>query len=145
MVDNYRIKALDVHHETIAGETVIVNLASGKYYSLRGVGASIWTLFETGANQAQVIANIAHNYDKEPDAVKGEIEEFISRLKDEELIEPSGDVNQNRNPEYKPGSEAQAYQTPNIEVFSDMQELLLIDPVHEVDHSGWPNAKPDSE
>jgi len=30
---------------------------------------------------------------------------------------------------------------PKIEIFSDMQDILLLDPVHDVDQSGWPILK----
>ena len=33
------------------------------------------------------------------------------------------------------------YSTPVVEIFSDMQEILLLDPVHDVDKSGWPITK----
>jgi len=33
-----------------------------------------------------------------------------------------------------------AYAPPVLETFSDMQDLLLLDPIHEVDDAGWPMA-----
>ena len=33
------------------------------------------------------------------------------------------------------------YTSPEVETFSDMQEILLLDPVHDVDKSGWPISK----
>ena len=32
-----------------------------------------------------------------------------------------------------------AFEKPVIEKFSDMQEMLLLDPIHEVSEMGWPN------
>jgi hypothetical protein len=37
------------------------------------------------------------------------------------------------------GAAAQPYQEPKLGKYTDMQELLLLDPVHEVDEAGWPN------
>ena len=39
---HFRINNPKVIHETIDGETVIVNLDSGNYYSLDATGADIW-------------------------------------------------------------------------------------------------------
>ena len=36
----------------------------------------------------------------------------------------------------------QHFQSPEIQKFTDMEDLLLIDPIHEVDEeAGWPNIK----
>lgn len=31
-----------------------------------------------------------------------------------------------------------AYFAPKLDIYTDMQELLLLDPVHDVDETGWP-------
>ena len=33
--------------------------------------------------------------------------------------------------------------TNDIAVFSDMQELFLVDPIHDVDDAGWPSRPPE--
>ena len=38
-----RVNGPDVMHETIDGEVIVINLTSGNYYSVRGVGADIWS------------------------------------------------------------------------------------------------------
>jgi hypothetical protein len=32
--------------------------------------------------------------------------------------------------------------TPCLQKYTDMEELLLIDPIHEIDEVGWPSARP---
>ena len=36
------------------------------------------------------------------------------------------------------------FTTPTLEIFSDMQDILLLDPVHDVDERGWPINKNNS-
>ena len=36
------------------------------------------------------------------------------------------------------------FQTPTLNADSDMEDLLLLDPIHDVDEKGWPQAKPTS-
>ena len=33
------------------------------------------------------------------------------------------------------------YEKPKIETFSDMKDLLLLDPIHDVDETGWPSPR----
>ena len=35
-----------------------------------------------------------------------------------------------------------AFCEPRVETFSDLQDLFLVDPIHDVDEAGWPHAKP---
>jgi hypothetical protein len=34
---------------------------------------------------------------------------------------------------------------PVLERYTDMQELLFLDPIHDVDESGWPHRKVEGE
>jgi hypothetical protein len=34
------------------------------------------------------------------------------------------------------------FHAPVLQVYSDMQDLLLLDPIHEVDATGWPMPAP---
>ena len=34
------------------------------------------------------------------------------------------------------------YQAPVLQAFDDMQDLLLFDPIHEVEPTGWPQVSP---
>ena len=35
----------------------------------------------------------------------------------------------------------QPFEAPILNKYNDMQELLLLDPIHDVDEAGWPNTK----
>ena len=36
----------------------------------------------------------------------------------------------------------QQYAAPKLATYSDLQDLLLLDPIHDVDETGWPAARP---
>jgi len=36
------------------------------------------------------------------------------------------------------------WQLPVVQVYTDMQDLLLFDPIHEVGPEGWPNVADDA-
>ena len=144
MSPSLQVKGFDVHSETIAGETVIVHLATGNYYSLRGVGTAIWKLIETGADEASITRCIAEHYGRPVDGLDKDVGDFIARLRVEELIEDGQGQQSPADLALDAQSLEPAYAPPTIETYSDMQELLLIDPVHEVDDTGWPNKDSDA-
>ena len=48
-----RINAPHVVHETIDGETILIHLGTGAYYSLEGVGAHVWGLAVAGGEDGR--------------------------------------------------------------------------------------------
>jgi hypothetical protein len=138
----FNIKKPDVVHETIDGETVIVNLENGVYYSLRKSGVDIWNLIENGANFEELTAEITKRYHAAPDDIKKAIRELLITLQKEGLIQVSSSMHPvNQTPQTLPLAEniQIEFEYPILEKYSDMQELLLLDPIHEVDEDGWPN------
>jgi hypothetical protein len=141
----YRIKTPEVAHETIDGEAVIVNLESGYYYSLRDAGAEIWNLIDRGANTLQVKEQICQQYSGDAKVIGNTLQQFIEILEGENLIEPAPDSTETFNASSVPGSvgEKSAFQMPVLEKYDDMQQLLLLDPIHETDEEGWPHQLED--
>jgi hypothetical protein len=147
----YRINAPKVIHETIDGETVLVNLDSGNYYSLDGAGADVWGLLERGAPVEGIIGWVAGRYTGDRANIEKAVCQLIEALQREELILPDT----TRGPENSadcsgldkasPGEQLRSFVPPALHKYSDMQDLLLLDPIHEVDEAGWPNVKPDKD
>lgn len=128
-----------VVHEGIDNEVILINLDSGNYYSLRKVAGLIWQMLQNSYSQEQIISSITKACQQEEGAIKQEIDNFLDQLKEEELIKQSeqqkhADVQESLADLDVPTQ----YETPLFEKYSDMQELLLIDPIHEVDEAGWP-------
>jgi hypothetical protein len=71
------------------------------------------------------------------------MDDLVSELVEEGLIAeiPAGlDVTLSPNGAASGGlSAGLAYVPPVMNKHSDMQELLLLDPIHEVDEAGWPS------
>jgi Coenzyme PQQ synthesis protein D (PqqD) len=141
----FRINTPDVTHEVIDGEAVIINLVTGNYYSLQAEGAEIWNLLASGARSGTVVDQMTKCYEGEPSAIHDDVLGLISQLQQEQLILISNGVgtsavvdlpNEHTNGNGKP-----KFQTPVLHRFTDMQELLILDPIHEVDAAGWPHKK----
>jgi hypothetical protein len=143
----FRINGPKVIHETIDGETVIVNLDSGNYYSLDTVGADVWECMVKNSPVHRIIETIGSRYTGERNNIEMAIYQFIDEMQQENLIvidEFQGSAN---DALVDPGDEAEQikkrsiFATPVLNKYSDMQDLLLLDPIHDVDETGWPTSK----
>ena len=65
---------------------------------------------------------------------------FLQQLLDETLIAVSEAVEPRPQApgQGTAGGKRRTYVTPAFDRYTDMAELLLIDPVHDVDEAGWP-------
>ena len=145
----FRINNPKVIHETIDGETVIVNLDSGNYYSLDAIGADIWEYIVKNISIPGIIGTIASRYTGEREEIERAVNQFVDEMQRENLIavnESQEFVNMNEVYD-NPGNvteqmkEHGIFTPPVLNKYSDMQDLLLLDPIHEVDDTGWPNIK----
>ena len=146
----FRVNSPNVIQETIDGEVVIVNLDNGNYYSLDNVGAVIWSFIESGAAVAEVVVRIRQRYEGNHVDVEDAVNQFVAELQQEALIVPDGA----KEPEGIKGLDGQVetgadtkkfrFEVPTLHTYTDMQDLLLLDPIHEVDETGWPNVNPEN-
>ena len=135
-----------VTHETIDGEAVIINLDSGNYYSLVDVGSFIWGLIDKGASASEVQNVILDTYQGDAGDVAQGVQHLLAELQQENLIVPidvAGDIDFTKAAPSNNKHEKPSFNPPSLNKYSDMQELLLLDPIHDVDEAGWPKPVPD--
>lgn len=141
----YRINTSQVVFESFEEEIVLINLDNGNYYSLSGSAADIWRLIERGVSIPGIVARLGEVYHAEEDILGLEVERFIGELGAESLIVPSVERSGSSESEGPlpsgPGPGDAPFLAPRLERYTDMQDLLLLDPIHDVDESGWPKAK----
>jgi outer membrane protein assembly factor BamB len=145
MNQSFRVNSPKVAAETIDGEVVVVNLDSGHYYSLLSTGAYIWNCLENGRDLHDTVKQVIQTYDGKSDQIATSVNEFLDKLVSEELIvaidSPTNDA-QAVNVISGELVDKPRFEQPVLEKFTDMEDLLLLDPIHEVDlQSGWPNQK----
>lgn len=141
LVPQFRRNDPDLVYETIEGETVLVNLKSGSYYSLVGVGSLIWTELEAGRTVEEILSRLNREYDSSPQEIETAVRQLLDAMVQEELLtfEPRPDVTPSPEPVFAPPLATKSeFHVPHLQKFTDMQELLLLDPVHEADETGWP-------
>ncbi len=142
-----KINLPQVVHEAFDDEVVIVNLDTGNYYSLEGIGADIWRDIERGAGHQAIAESVAQHYDGERTDIDAAIDQLLAELQAEQIVTlvPAPPETGNDGSSSFVGTHAarekKRFTVPVLNRFSDMQELLLLDPVHEVDATGWPRLK----
>lgn len=140
--DVFRINQPAVISEVIDGEAIIVNLDTGAYFSLRDTGCTIWSLIEEGASLSQVVEQMVRQYDGGADVIEAGVQAFCAELQAENLIVAhNGPAQTLAQP--PAGGERPRFRAPLLEKYTDMADLLLLDPIHEVDElGGWPHPAP---
>ncbi len=135
-----RINTSRITHQKIEDEVVIIDLENGSYYSLRSFAAAIWDHVEAGRTRAGILDAVRTAYPRDEGAVQV-TDSFLDQLLEEQLVldeEPPG----SSGPD---GELPPVFRAPVLEKFTDMQELIMLDVIHEVDsRRGWPHKPSDS-
>ncbi len=69
------------------GETAILNLKNGVYYSLDPVGSRIWKLIQEPKKLEEIKDVVLQEYDVEPERCERDLRELLQNLAAEGLIE----------------------------------------------------------
>jgi hypothetical protein len=140
----FRLGNPQVISETIEGEAVIINLDTGYYYSLDHVGSWIWQAVNARQTEMAIVAGAVAAFSGPPDEITAHARAFLDKLEQEGLVarEPAEDTS--ATPSLPPTAstrEQSPFTPPCLTRYEDIKELLLLDPIHEVDEDGWPAPK----
>lgn len=122
-------------------EVVVVNLLTGVYYFLTGSAAFVWLALHAGKTIDAVVGELTSD-SNDSTVVTDDLNLFVVKLLELELLTSYDgkrpfDQETPRAPDYM----RDGYAPPALESFADLQDILLLDPVHDVDESGWPSFK----
>jgi hypothetical protein len=137
----YRVNTPQVIAETVGEETTIVNLATGHYFNLQGTAVDVWEALARHEPVPTIVVQLQARYD----AGDGEIEDAVAQLIQdltaaELIVAEDGNGAVAATPGAAAAGERQPFVPPVFATFTDMQDIILLDPVHEVDARGWPHA-----
>jgi len=130
----------NVISDVFGDEVVLVNLELGIYYSLRGSATPIWIRLYNQYSPSEILADLIQVYQVAEQDLLADINQFFTRLLELKIIENST-ATEKKTIDFVATENLIDYASPVLETFSDMQEILLLDPVHDVDKSGWPISK----
>jgi hypothetical protein len=138
--DRFELNSNEIVADVIRGEAVIINLASGIYYSLDGAGGLAWAMLTAGHNRRAVAEAIAAHYGIEVEQAETELGALLADLTGENLLQSAdGDDAAPRevSDDALPPADG-VYEPPRLQRFEDMGELLAVDPpMPQVAQSPW--------
>ncbi|BCJ92207.1 hypothetical protein IZ6_29420 [Terrihabitans soli] len=131
----YQRASRDIIAEAFDGESIVLDLSCGKYFSFSDSGNSLWEALSQGADTDSISAACA----KAPwgSALGGFVEDLVAN----KLLMQAEGPGIELSPELAARLMA-AVEAPAVSVFDDMADLFLADPIHDVEEeAGWPVKK----
>ena|SRR6218665_328954 len=137
---NYQLDDTNIAQEVFGSEAVLINIPLGKYYSIRGTtGIRILELLQEPANVESIWSEIQNEFQLDETTSRTDIEAFLIQLENESIIT---EVFETVSFVGKETALKLPYEKVELEIFDDMQELILLDPIHDVESfRGWPQKK----
>lgn len=140
--ERYRVNPSNVVFDTFEdGEAAVINLVTGTYYSLTGSAPVLWPRFVEGISSDELIAFASNIYNTTNRSLVASVEAFVAELVREGLIEVDNNPMLTSDASAAPEVAGATFVEPKVERFDDLQELILLDPVHDVSDLGWPHAQ----
>jgi len=122
------------------GDFILANLDTGIYYSLTGLGVFMISKmpFENQGKEFDEIVSIFPNQQSE---VFEDLKTVWGKLVQEEIIILKEIIN--RKIKSYAAEQPSEFIPSKLSKYADMQDLLMMDPIHEVDEDGWPVQEDD--
>ncbi len=122
-----RPRAEDLVAKVLDGEALIINMATGVYYSTATSGAFIWEHIAGGCRLRDIAAALAARYGIPLARAEADVLELAAKLLEEKLVTPC---------EGAPATTAidvsaiplSAYESPELEIYRDIGHLVALDP-----------------
>lgn len=114
--------------DVIDGEAIIINLVTGVYYSMQGIGGDIWSMVDARRTVDSMVEEVVAHYDVAPDDARRDLDAVLGQLMDEGLIQLCGNGTGKGTHAAVSGAARKPYQRPVLQVYRDMQDLLALDP-----------------
>lgn len=127
-------------HERVDDEVIVIHLDTGAYASLRGPGADAWDALCAGLDPDECGTLLARRYDVTDTEAAEAVDELTRELVSLGLVAERPQGLSVEEPRIEIPDIRLAWTQPAIQVYTDMQDFLRLDPIHDVTPAGWPDA-----
>ncbi|TDG36493.1 hypothetical protein EZJ43_08220 [Pedobacter changchengzhani] len=114
------------------GEYIIANLDTGLYYSIQGLAVSMVNALPFD-DEKEVIMDLATAFPEHTAIIENELNIIFSELQNESIIKLNAMPADAKSKLLLP----EKYVISHFNRYADMQDLLMLDPIHDVDEEGW--------
>lgn len=137
-------RAYRFNHDTFAFESfpdeiVVLNLVDGIYYAFGEAAVVAWPFILSQHPESVMARALGAGYGVPADKLGIDLTQFVGRLLDEKILLPAPETTSEID-----GTSLRSlpeYRGFGFERHADMEDLLTLDPIHDVDLSkGWPRT-----
>jgi Coenzyme PQQ synthesis protein D (PqqD) len=114
--------------ELIDGEAIIINVATGTYYSTEGIGGWVWERCSAGQSVAEIVSMGCARFEVSAEQLEVDLLAFAEILKAEDLVAERPAQPFANHCEEVLLAEKQAYAAPTLLIYRDLKDLLALDP-----------------
>ena len=141
-MQSYQIDRSAVASEIIDGEAIMLHHGSGDYFSADGIGAVVWQWLGESKSPDQIVHLLETSFPDSSADIAAAVDAFLAELLKHELIREGASARPAAAPSQQATDLGRDFAPPTLHIYSDMREVLLLDPIHEVEEvSGWPVPK----
>jgi hypothetical protein len=130
-----------INHERLEDEVIAINLETGAYYAIQAAGADCWSVAAAGGGIDAMVQALVSRFEVDEAQARADVESFVAALLSSGLAS-SAEGSPSTDGVLPPHQPRAPYAPPQLQGFEDLEDLLLIDPIHEVDEAGWPLPAP---
>lgn len=121
------------------GIAIIINSDTGVYYGMNPLGTAVFEKLIQGADSSDILSALK-TMPNVPDDINAKLEKFIADLSAKKLIITAS--GSNKNVSFKTDISTENNFEMSLNEYSDAQELLMADPIHEIkEETGWTPEK----
>ena len=135
----YKLNEEKMFYDYADGQAVVINYQTGMYYGMGLLESAILDRIVAGKNVEEIIKAVKMLPQCPPDIIE-RVHGFVKELQEKEIIVNGPTVSGGAEP--MPSEIAEDGFDLKLDMFAEMSDLLLADPVHDVDmQAGWPKLK----
>ena len=134
---SYKINKEFVVYELMDAELTVINLEKGHYFIGKDSAIDIFLMLEDAKTVDDLLVLVQAIYSVQESVLRDEVTSLIDMWLTNDLIAESDESSAVKPDSF---SELKPWTKPVFIAFDDMQDLLLLDPIHEtdLDQQGWP-------
>jgi hypothetical protein len=135
----YRFNRDTFAFECFDEEVVVLDLVEGVYYAFGGAAVVAWPYIIAQHPEPVIASTLAKSYGVRLDELTRDLTKFVERLVSEKiLLTAPEDISELDHSRLDSLGEYQGF---IFERHAEMEDLLTLDPIHDVDpKKGWPNT-----
>ena len=137
----YQINTAKMFYDYADGQAIVIDQITGMYYGMSSLGSEVLDRIARGCAPDTVLAAVQELADCPADMPE-RMQQFLSDLVEKEILIP-GETAAGGSEAFGPDALIDGFDL-TISDFADVQDLILADPIHDVDpEMGWPTLKED--